>query len=153
MGKYTMSDQRGEGEIDAHKLSGEEQGPNQVKNPPYVPIWVRLCCFCFCLDEIKENGFSSPPEFQENPAKTTHVRRNGSKVEISAADLTVGDIVEVKEGDLVPADIRIIKSDGFKVDQSCLTGESEPKSKKPEFSHENPFETENLAFFNTRATE
>ena len=134
-----MSDQRGEVEIDAHKLSveelckrfntniesgltkeqvvesKEEQGPNQVKNPPYVPIWVRLCCFCFCLDEIKENGFSSPPEFQENPAKTAHVRRNGSKVEISAADLTVGDIVEVKEGDLVPADIRIIKSDGFKV--------------------------------------
>ncbi len=37
------------------------------------------------------------------------------------------------------------------MDQSCLTGESEPKLKKPEFSHENPLETENLAFFNTRA--
>lgn len=65
----------------------------------------------------------------------------------------MGDIVELKAGDLIPADIRIFKSDGFKVDQSCLTGESEPKPKKTEFSHENPLETENLAFFNTRATE
>ena len=39
------------------------------------------------------------------------------------------------------------------MDQSSLTGESEPKAKKPEFSHENPLETENLAFFNTRAAE
>ena len=39
------------------------------------------------------------------------------------------------------------------MDQSSLTGESEPKAKKPEFSHENPLETENLAFFHTRAAE
>ena len=39
------------------------------------------------------------------------------------------------------------------MDQSSLTGESEWKAKKPEFSHENPLETENLAFFNTRAAE
>ena len=38
-----------------------------------------------------------------------------TKVEISAGDLTLGDIVEVKAGEMIPADIRIIKSDGFKV--------------------------------------
>ena len=86
-----------------------------MKNPPQVPIWVRLCCFCFCLKEIKKNGFSYGPFYQKNPAKTTRVRRNGSTVEIPAEDLTLGDIVELKAGDLIPADIRIIKSDGFKV--------------------------------------
>ena len=93
----------------------KEQGPNKLKNPPYVPIWVRVCCFCFCLKEIKKNGLKTPPMYQENPANKTQVRRNGSKVEISAGDLTLGDIVEVKAGDMIPADIRIIKCDGFKV--------------------------------------
>ena len=50
-----------------------------------------------------------------NSASKTQVGRNSSKVEISAGDLTLGDIVEVKAGDMIPADIRIIKSDGFKV--------------------------------------
>ena len=39
-------------------------------------------------------------------------------------ELTVGDIVEVQWGDIIPADIRILKSSGFKVDNSPLTGES-----------------------------
>ena len=97
-----------------HQIS-EEHGPNKLKILPYVLIRVIVCCFCFCLKEIKKNGLRTPPLYQENPANKTQVRRNGSKVEISAGDLTLGDIVEVKAGDMIPADIRIIKSDGFKV--------------------------------------
>jgi len=133
--------------------SQKEHGPNQLPNEPEVPIWVRLCCFCFYLDTIKEKGFSYGPKYQENRAGKTRVRRNGSMIEISAGELTLGDIVELKAGDLIPADVRVIKSDGFRVDESSLTGESEPKTKKPEFSHNNPLETQNLAFFGTRATD
>merc|ERR1711899_400642 len=42
---------------------------------------------------------------------------------------------------------------GFKVDNSSLTGESEPQARGPEFTHENPLETKNLAFFSTNAVE
>ena len=98
----------------------KEHGPNQLPTPPSVPIWIRVCCFCFCLDEIKKNGFSHGPQYHENPAKTAQVRRNGSTMEISAGDLTVGDIVELKTGDLIPADVRIIKSDGFKVNMTVI---------------------------------
>jgi sodium/potassium-transporting ATPase subunit alpha len=42
---------------------------------------------------------------------------------------------------------------GFKVDNSSLTGESEPQGRSPEFTHENPLETKNLAFFSTNAVE
>merc|ERR1711915_371100 len=42
---------------------------------------------------------------------------------------------------------------GFKVDNSSLTGESEPQVRSPEFSHENPLETKNIAFFSTNAVE
>merc|ERR1719250_83522 len=81
------------------------------------------------------------------------VRRNGEKISIEAKDLTLGDIVEVKFGDRVPADIRVLESKSFKVDNSSLTGESEPQQRTPEFTNENPLETRNLAFFSTNAVE
>jgi sodium/potassium-transporting ATPase subunit alpha len=81
------------------------------------------------------------------------VRRNAEKISIEAKELTLGDVVEVKFGDRIPADIRIIESTGFKVDNSSLTGESEPQARSPEFTHENPLETKNLAFFSTNAVE
>ena len=82
------------------------------------------------------------------------VRRNGGeKLTIKADTLTLGDIVEIKFGDRCPADLRVIESRGFKVDNSSLTGESEPQSRSPEFTHENPLETKNLAFFSTNAVE
>uniref|UniRef100_A0A4W5P8G5 P-type ATPase A domain-containing protein n=1 Tax=Hucho hucho TaxID=62062 RepID=A0A4W5P8G5_9TELE len=56
-------------------------------------------------------------------------------------------------GDRVPADIRIIFAQGCKVDNSSLTGESEPQSKTPECTHENPLETKNIAFFSTTCLE
>merc|ERR1712025_853776 len=80
-------------------------------------------------------------------------RRDGEKVTITAAELTLGDIVEIKFGDRVPADIRVLEARQFKVDNSSLTGESEPQVRSPEFTHENPLETRNLAFFSTNAVE
>merc|ERR1712190_559100 len=80
-------------------------------------------------------------------------RRDGEKVTITAAELTLGDIVEIKFGARDPADIRILEARQFKVDNSSLTGESEPQQRTPEFTHENPLETKNLAFFSTNAVE
>ncbi|XP_003705422.2 sodium/potassium-transporting ATPase subunit alpha isoform X2 [Megachile rotundata] len=81
------------------------------------------------------------------------VIREGEKLTLRAEELVLGDVVEVKFGDRIPADIRIIESRGFKVDNSSLTGESEPQSRSPEFTNENPLETKNLAFFSTNAVE
>ena len=55
--------------------------------------------------------------------------RDGQTLTLKAEELTLGDIVEVKFGDRVPADIRILQSKAFKVDNSSLTGESEPQSR------------------------
>lgn len=43
------------------------------------------------------------------------VIREGEKLTLRAEDLTLGDIVEVKFGDRIPADIRIIEARNFKV--------------------------------------
>merc|ERR1712038_1290365 len=80
-------------------------------------------------------------------------RRNGEKITVKAEELTLGDIVEIKFGDRIPADIRVIECRGFKVDNSSLTGESEPQARSPEFTHENPLETKNIGFFSTNAVE
>merc|ERR1712180_577466 len=80
-------------------------------------------------------------------------RNNGEKLTVPADTLTLGDIVEIKFGDRCPADLRVLEARGFKVDNSSLTGESEPQSRGIEFTHENPLETKNLAFFSTNAVE
>ena len=81
------------------------------------------------------------------------VVREGLKQTMKAEEICIGDIVEVKFGDRIPADIRIIEARSFKVDNSSLTGESEPQSRSHEFTNENPLETKNLAFFSTNAVE
>ncbi|XP_051982183.1 sodium/potassium-transporting ATPase subunit alpha-1-like [Xyrauchen texanus] len=81
------------------------------------------------------------------------VIRDGEKHIISADEVVVGDLVEVKGGDRIPADLRIVSAQGCKVDNSSLTGESEPQSRTPDFSNENPLETRNIAFFSTNCVE
>lgn len=56
-------------------------------------------------------------------------------------------------GDLIPADVRILECSNFKVDNSSLTGESEPQKRRADCTDENPMETKNLAFFSTNALE
>ena len=52
------------------------------------------------------------------------VLRNGKKVRIPSEKLVPGDIIFLKQGDIVPADARIIKSSALHADESSLTGES-----------------------------
>ncbi|XP_058885082.1 sodium/potassium-transporting ATPase subunit alpha-1-like [Acipenser ruthenus] len=81
------------------------------------------------------------------------VIRDGEKNSINAEEVVVGDLVEVKGGDRIPADLRIISSNGCKVDNSSLTGESEPQTRTPDFTNENPLETRNIAFYSTSCVE
>ncbi|XP_074593049.1 sodium/potassium-transporting ATPase subunit alpha-like isoform X2 [Brevipalpus obovatus] len=81
------------------------------------------------------------------------VIRDGAKITVPADEVVIGDLVEVKGGDRIPADIRIINSHLCKVDNSSLTGESEPQTRSPDFTHKNPLETRNLAFFSTNCVE
>lgn len=71
-----------------------------------------------------------------------------------AENLVVGDVVVIEFGKKIPADIRILESNGMKVDNSSLTGETLLLIRTTECSHpENPLETKNLAFFGTLCKE
>jgi len=91
--------------------------------------------------------------FKKMVPQTATVIRGGQTSVVDAELITIGDMIEVKGGDKLPADIRIISCSGFKVDNSSLTGESEPQSRGTECTEENPIETKNLAFFSTNAVE
>lgn len=62
-------------------------------------------------------------------AKKVEVLRNGKRKEIPAEELVVGDIVLLKRGMIVPADLRVIESSNISVDEAILTGESVQKHK------------------------
>jgi sodium/potassium-transporting ATPase subunit alpha len=82
------------------------------------------------------------------PPKCT-VIRDGKEQLIDAAKLVTGDLIEVKVGERIPADIRITMSNEMKVDNSSLTGESDPLLRAIECSHPKILETKNIAFFGT----
>jgi H+-transporting ATPase len=59
------------------------------------------------------------------------VKRDGKWVNPAARELVPGDVIRVRLGDIVPADARLLDGDPVEVDQSALTGESLPATRKP----------------------
>ena len=83
---------------------------------------------------------------------TTLVIRNDEKKEISVSQLTVGDIVLLSQGSIIPADLRIIASKNLEVNESALTGESKTVFKTSEKLSKFPSsisEISNMVFMGT----
>ena len=59
------------------------------------------------------------------------VKRDGKWVTPAARELVPGDVIRLRLGDIVPADARLLDGDPVEVDQSALTGESLPATRKP----------------------
>ncbi|MGB9517365.1 MAG: plasma-membrane proton-efflux P-type ATPase, partial [Candidatus Acidiferrum sp.] len=59
------------------------------------------------------------------------VKRDGKWITPAARELVPGDVIRVRLGDIVPADARLLEGDPVEVDQSALTGESLPATRKP----------------------
>lgn len=64
---------------------------------------------------------------------STHAEalREGQWSKIDADDLVPGDIVRVRAGDRVPADVRVLDATNLRIEESALTGESVPAEKHP----------------------
>ena len=57
-------------------------------------------------------------------ALTARVLRDGKWKEIPAAELVPGDIIRLRAGDIIPADVKLFDGDYLSIDESSLTGES-----------------------------
>ncbi|CAO3698712.1 hypothetical protein G6F70_003584 [Rhizopus microsporus] len=84
------------------------------------------------------------------PAKCM-VIRDGKMQQIDAVNLVIGDVVMVRMGDKVPADLFLFQASDLKVDNSPLTGESDPQERGPNNTQKNVFEAENIIFNGTLA--
>ena len=59
------------------------------------------------------------------------MKRDGQWTSPAARELVPGDVIHLRLGDIVPADARLLDGDPMSVDQSALTGESLPATRKP----------------------
>jgi len=128
----------------------EAPGDNLYLGIVLAAVVIMTGCFSY-FQEAKSSRIMD--SFKNLIPHEAVVIRNGEKYTCNATELVAGDIIEVKFGDRIPADIRVLEASGFKVDNSSLTGESEPQSRSPEFTNDNPLETKNIAFFSTNAVE
>lgn len=96
-------------------------------------FWIILALLLFnaCIEFWQERKSSNAlAALKKGLAPTANVKRNGKFETIKAKDLVPGDIVKVRLGQIIPADMRFISGDYASVDQSALTGESLPVTKK-----------------------
>ncbi|XP_004575957.1 plasma membrane calcium-transporting ATPase 3b isoform X1 [Maylandia zebra] len=75
-------------------------------------------------DWSKEKQFRGLQSRIEQEQKFTVVRK-GNVIQIPVADMVVGDMAQVKYGDLLPADGILVQGNDLKIDESSLTGESD----------------------------
>ena len=105
-------------------------------------IIVVMLLMSVLIDYFRERQASNAAEKLQLKVKTKAlVIRDGSEKEILFQDLVPGDIVLLRPGKIIPADARVLASNGLFVDQSTLTGESFPAQK---FSHQLPTPREDL---------
>ncbi|MCM1261835.1 MAG: cation-translocating P-type ATPase [Butyrivibrio sp.] len=82
------------------------------------------------------------------------VIREGKTARISAEELVIGDIVLLEAGSMVPADLRLIETQGVQIEESALTGESVPVEKQADYIETSQGDNshENMAYMSTFVT-
>ena len=79
------------------------------------------------FEEFRSNRAAE--KLKELVATTSNVIRDGKEFKIPMKDITIGDVIVLSSGSMIPADLRIIESKDLYVGQSSLTGESEAVKK------------------------
>ncbi|MGX8701741.1 magnesium-translocating P-type ATPase [Caproiciproducens sp.] len=125
------------------------------KSPAAVIVILFLVLVSGGLRFFQEFRSGKEAEGLKSMVKTTAtvIRRENGREEIPMAELLPGDIVVLSGGDMIPADVRILKAKDLFVSQSALTGEAEPVEKYPEpdkaTEGHNLFDLRNICFMGT----
>ena len=93
-------------------------------------------------------------DLKKYETSTSKVKRDDKILIINTKELVPGDIIYLESGETVPADIRILRCENLKVDESALTGESIPVQKSADVLKENLIiqEQKNMLFLGTNIT-
>ena len=95
-----------------------------------ILIIIMISAFLSYNHESKANN--AVKKLLSSVSVKSSVLRDGKFEEIDNAMLTVGDIINVKTGDMIPADCLIIEENSLSMDESSLTGETFPVEKNPQ---------------------
>ncbi|TIC97427.1 Sodium transport ATPase 5 [Colletotrichum higginsianum] len=86
---------------------------------------------------------------------TARTIRDGQSLTVASSDLVPGDVVELKTGDTIPADVRVFEAVNFETDEALLTGESLPVRKKEDVTFDEvtgPGDRLNVAYSSSNVT-
>lgn len=128
-----------------------------IQEPDIGIAWLGIIIVLICLISgmfayIQETKNTKVMEsFKKMVPTFATVIRGGIKLRLPTEELVVGDLVEIRLGDKIPADIRIIECRGLRVENSSITGESEPVVRTDYPTDKNPLESANVAFFSSFA--
>ncbi|KAI1723202.1 e1-E2 ATPase domain-containing protein [Ditylenchus destructor] len=113
-----------------------------------IILYVMIVVMCFISFYQEREARKVVRGFQNLLPSSCSVIRDGNETVIGAEDLVVGDIVKLKSGTKVPADIRVLHCTQLKLETSSITGESEPVEYQFEAVAENVniFDARNVAF-------
>jgi len=102
-----------------------------VRHWPDLAIILLLLLFNAAVGFWQEHQAANAVEaLKKQLALKARVRRGGQWTEADAVDLVPGDIIRLRLGDIIPADVKLAEGDYLSVDQSALTGESLPVNKR-----------------------
>ncbi|KAI6172350.1 Calcium-transporting ATPase [Aphelenchoides besseyi] len=103
--------------------------------------WIEGAAILICVVVVvlvtATNDFTKERQFRALKAQVAKVHeftviRNGQATELNPKELVVGDILQVKYGDLLPADGVVIQSHELQLDEASLTGETDHLKKSPD---------------------
>ena len=100
---------------------------NEIIEFIVIILIILFTVFLSFIQEFKAD--QSVKALSKLTAKKVVVLRDSKKHEILSEHLVPGDIVLLKRGMIIPADLRIVESKGLTIDEAILTGESEPRAK------------------------
>ena len=119
-------------------------------SPANIIVIAALIIISTLLEFIEVYRSNSAAEKLKELVETTStVIRNGKKVKIPVKEVTIGDIVILSAGDMIPADIRLIESKDLYVGQSSITGESDAVRKLTNTEIESIENIENITDLDT----
>ena len=104
--------------------TGILEGNGDFVEPIVILIIVILNAVIGVIQEQKAE--KAIEALQKMSAPSACVTRGGQTKRIPAALVTVGDVICLESGDMVPADCRLISANGLRIQESALTGESVP---------------------------
>ena len=107
--------------------AGVSLGLGNLANAAFIGAVLLINSVVGALQEGRAEASASA--LKEMIRVRARVRRDGDEQRVDADGLVPGDVVRLAAGDAVPADVRLLDSDGLEIDEAALTGESTPVGK------------------------